>query len=80
MDASTVRIGLIGDIQYANREDGQNYSKTVTRRYRQSLATLKIASSVFAENETLFNVILGDIVDGKAKKDENQVCTFVAFM
>ena len=70
---NTVKIGLIGDIQYCNRDDGQNYGKTCTRRYRQSLATLKKASGVFSNSGTSFNIILGDVIDGKAKKDGNQV-------
>ena len=73
METDTLRIGLIGDIQYCDREDGQNYSKTCIRRYRQSLETLQKASRVFIERGTIFNIILGDVVDGKAKKDGNQV-------
>ncbi|KAJ8612440.1 hypothetical protein CTAYLR_006597 [Chrysophaeum taylorii] len=60
------RFGVIADVQYADIEDGPNHSRTRTRRYRQSLETLREASEAFADLD--FCVALGDVVDTKASR------------
>jgi manganese-dependent ADP-ribose/CDP-alcohol diphosphatase len=72
MDSPGLRIGIISDVQYVDEEDGTNHSKTRVRRYRQSLNILKAAASSFIKESTAFNVILGDIVDGKAAQSKTQ--------
>lgn len=68
MSAFHVRIGLIGDPQYVDAENGTSFDRKVVRRYRQSLDTLQKASEFFVQEKTIFNVILGDIIDMKAKQ------------
>jgi manganese-dependent ADP-ribose/CDP-alcohol diphosphatase len=61
-------FGVIADPQYADTEDGTNFDKTITRRYRQSFETLKAACAEFEKYDTLCNIVLGDTLDGKAGK------------
>ena len=63
----TISFGLVTDCHYIDIDDGYNYNKTVMRRYRQSLDILKEASYFFNKNNTTFNILLGDIIDGQAK-------------
>lgn len=61
-----VKFGLIADVQYADADDGYNFSKTRRRYYRAALDLLKKAvwdwKSQHAELD--FVVQLGDIIDG----------------
>lgn len=59
--------GILSDPQYVDSVDGSNYQKTTIRRHRQSLQTLKQASMTFLDDSTACNIILGDILDGKAE-------------
>lgn len=52
-----IRIGLIADIQYADKEDGK------TRFYRSSLPKLEQAVQQLNQDSLLFTVVLGDLVD-----------------
>ncbi|KAJ1461529.1 Metallo-dependent phosphatase-like protein [Pelagophyceae sp. CCMP2097] len=61
------RFGVIGDVQYANVDDGLNYIGTRTRRYRQSLSILEEAAAAWGAAGVDFCVELGDIVDGQAR-------------
>lgn len=69
-------IGIIADPQYANIEDGQNYSKNRNRRYRQALQISKNAIEVWNSLEFVSNgnesefierplcvICMGDIID-----------------
>lgn len=62
--APLFKFGIIGDVQTADIPDGPNFARTKTRRYRQSLACLREASSAW--NEVAFCVQLGDLLDSKA--------------
>lgn len=59
-------FGIVADPQYADTEDGTNYDKSITRRYRQSFQTFLEACQHFQEESTLCNVVLGDTLDGRA--------------
>ena len=60
-------VGMIADIQYADSEDGFNYTKTVRRRFRPSLQILKKAIKCWNdksnENAPSLIISLGDIID-----------------
>eukprot|EP00601_Ochromonadales_sp_CCMP2298_P026362 CAMPEP_0173281786 /NCGR_PEP_ID=MMETSP1143-20121109/6441_1 /TAXON_ID=483371 /ORGANISM="non described non described, Strain CCMP2298" /LENGTH=339 /DNA_ID=CAMNT_0014219251 /DNA_START=142 /DNA_END=1161 /DNA_ORIENTATION=- len=58
--------GVVADPQYVDAEDGSNFTKSRIRRYRQSLQILHKAGRSFQMHGTLCNVVLGDILDGKA--------------
>ena len=59
-------FGLLTDIQYADINDKQNYSKTKWRRYRNALVCLQEAIAQWKEAKCslAFVVQLGDIIDG----------------
>jgi len=59
------QFGVIADVQYADKPDGMNYSKTRVRRYRQSLHILDEAIKTW-ESEVpnmAFVLQLGDVID-----------------
>ena len=60
-------FGLIADMHYLDSDNGSNYDRTKIRRFRQSLLILQNAIASFGSTGTYFNVMLGDILDGKAK-------------
>lgn len=62
-------FGVIADIQYADIDDGLNYSKTRTRYYRNSLKLMRSAIQCWREEEVNLSFILqlGDIIDGYNK-------------
>lgn len=64
------RFGVLGDVQYADIDDGPNFAKTRTRRYRQSLEILREASAAWGKSGVDFCVELGDLVDSKATSGE----------
>ena len=66
-DCPLFSFGLIADLHYMDVPDGMNFDRTRVRRFRRSLEMLKTASATFSDNDTTFNVLLGDIIDGKAK-------------
>lgn len=62
-------FGIIADIQYADIDDGLNFSKTRTRYYRNSLKLLRSAIQDWKEERVnpSFILQLGDIIDGYNK-------------
>jgi manganese-dependent ADP-ribose/CDP-alcohol diphosphatase len=59
-------FGLIADMHFMDAENGTNFDGSKTRRFRQSLEMLFHASDSFLEAKTACNVMLGDLIDGKA--------------
>ncbi|XP_049916697.1 manganese-dependent ADP-ribose/CDP-alcohol diphosphatase [Epinephelus moara] len=59
-------FGVIADIQYADLDDGYNYSRTKRRYYRSSLQLLRQAQDSWSESAVKpeFILQLGDIIDG----------------
>lgn len=62
------KFGIITDLQYANADDGHNYQRTRTRRYRHSLEQLKRAITDWKSQKVDFVLHLGDIIDGVSKR------------
>lgn len=69
-------FGVIADIQYADSDDALNFQQTKIRRYRQSLKIFEDAvdhwNQMKEENNILFSIILGDILDGKCRSLNNR--------
>lgn len=68
-------FGVIADIQYADIDDGYNYSRTSMRYYRSSLQLLRNALESWSESAVKpeFILQLGDIIDGFNKgRDASQ--------
>lgn len=65
-------FGVIADIQYADIDDGYNYSQTRMRYYRSSLQLLRNAQESWSESAVKpdFILQLGDIIDGFNKRDD----------
>lgn len=62
-------FGVITDIQYADRDDAMNFSKTRRRFYRKSLRCLDDAVNYWNANEkTKFLLQLGDVIDGSCRR------------
>lgn len=63
-------FGVIADIQYADIDDGYNYSQTRKRYYRSSLQLLRNAQESWSESAVKpeFILQLGDIIDGFNKR------------
>ncbi|XP_041830650.1 manganese-dependent ADP-ribose/CDP-alcohol diphosphatase [Melanotaenia boesemani] len=59
-------FGVIADIQYADIDDGYNYTQTRRRYYRSSLQLLKNAQRSWSKSavKPQFILQLGDIIDG----------------
>lgn len=59
-------FGVIADIQYADIEDGYNYTRSRRRYYRSSLQLLRNAQESWSESSVKpeFILQLGDIIDG----------------
>ncbi|KAM9336581.1 manganese-dependent ADP-ribose/CDP-alcohol diphosphatase [Symphorus nematophorus] len=59
-------FGVIADIQYADIDDGYNYTRTRRRYYRSSLQLLRNAQESWSESAVRpdFILQLGDIIDG----------------
>lgn len=59
-------FGVIADIQYADIDDGYNYSRSHRRYYRSSLRLLRNAVESWSESAVKpeFILQLGDIIDG----------------
>jgi manganese-dependent ADP-ribose/CDP-alcohol diphosphatase len=58
-------FGVIADVQWADLEDGYNYSRTVRRCYRGALDVLRNACQLWAQHDLAFIAQLGDLIDGK---------------
>ncbi|CAM9122352.1 unnamed protein product, partial [Ectocarpus fasciculatus] len=65
--APVFAFGIIADLHFLDAENGSNFDGTKVRRFRQSLEMLFRASDSFLEAKTTCNIMLGDIIDGKAK-------------
>ncbi|XP_041670821.1 manganese-dependent ADP-ribose/CDP-alcohol diphosphatase isoform X2 [Cheilinus undulatus] len=65
-------FGVIADIQYADMDDGFNFTRTRRRYYRSSLKLLKNALKSWGESAVKpdFILQLGDIIDGFNKNHE----------
>ena len=59
-------FGIISDIQFCDANDGSDYFGIHIRRYRQSLDILRAAVCSFQQEQTVCNIQLGDVLDGKA--------------
>lgn len=59
-------FGVIADVQYADIDDGFNYSKTRRRYYRSSLQLLRNSQKSWLESTDRpeFILQLGDVIDG----------------
>ncbi|XP_023131960.1 manganese-dependent ADP-ribose/CDP-alcohol diphosphatase [Amphiprion ocellaris] len=64
-------FGVIADIQYADIDDGYNYTRSHRRYYRNSLQLLSKAQRSWSESAVKphFILQLGDIIDGFNKRD-----------
>lgn len=62
-----ITFGIIADVQYADCDDGTDYSKTRERFYRNSLNLLKNAINDWKrlDDPVAFVLQLGDLIDGK---------------
>lgn len=63
----SIRIGLIADVQYCDRENGWNYKKTQERFYRNSVNQLDDALEYFSTNNCHKVLQLGDLMDGQCR-------------
>ncbi|KAM4525385.1 manganese-dependent ADP-ribose/CDP-alcohol diphosphatase [Odontesthes bonariensis] len=65
-------FGVISDIQYADIDDGYNYTRTKKRYYRSSLQLLKNAQKTWSQSAVKpdFILQLGDIIDGFNKSHD----------
>ena len=59
-------FGVIADVQYADIDDGYNYTRTRRRYYRSSLQLLRNARRSWSESAAKpdFILQLGDVIDG----------------
>eukprot|EP01060_Flectonema_neradi_P012462 TRINITY_DN19275_c0_g1_i1.p1 TRINITY_DN19275_c0_g1~~TRINITY_DN19275_c0_g1_i1.p1 ORF type:complete len:373 (+),score=51.20 TRINITY_DN19275_c0_g1_i1:63-1181(+) len=60
----TIRIGIIADLQYADKDDGWDYSGTIKRRYRWPLQVLRNAIKNWSVTPIDLALNLGDTLDG----------------
>jgi hypothetical protein len=64
-EACELSLGLIADLQYADKDNAHNWKKTRTRYYRGSLDSVRAAVSVWGRCKGLVGVLqLGDMLDG----------------
>ncbi|XP_048772198.2 manganese-dependent ADP-ribose/CDP-alcohol diphosphatase-like isoform X2 [Ostrea edulis] len=69
------KFGLIADVQYADSENGFNFSRTNERFYRRSLTLLKEAVDVWKKCDVDSVLQLGDVIDGKCKGiEQSDIC------
>lgn len=67
-----VMVGIVADTQYADCEDGAQFGDPTRKRYyRNSARILEEASECFSSSSTRWNVVLGDILDGKCKRNND---------
>jgi manganese-dependent ADP-ribose/CDP-alcohol diphosphatase len=64
VDSETVRLGLISDIQYADQDDGTDFSGEEQRHFRHALQIVANAVDTFNAQGVDAIVQLGDIIDG----------------
>jgi hypothetical protein len=64
-EACDLSLGLIADLQYADKDNAHNWNKMRTRYYRGSLDSVRAAVSVWGRCKGLVGVLqLGDMLDG----------------
>ncbi len=65
-------FGMIADVQYADLDDGYNYTKTRKRFYRNSINLLCEAIQTWNHMtpKPAFMLQLGDLIDGKNNEHE----------
>lgn len=65
-------FGVIADVQYADADDGVNFEKTKTRRFRNGLKILQSAAEWWKAQSTPLECIvqLGDLIDGRCKSNQ----------
>ncbi|XP_061175225.1 manganese-dependent ADP-ribose/CDP-alcohol diphosphatase-like [Saccostrea echinata] len=69
------KFGLIADVQYADSDNGFNFSRTNERFYRRSLTLLKEAVYVWKKEKIDSVLQLGDIIDGKCfSEKKSDIC------
>lgn len=69
-----IKVGLISDVQYVDLEDGFNFRKTRTRKYRESLRIgLTNAVTDFNAHRVEMVLQLGDLIDGQCKKHDGHM-------
>ncbi|KAJ9452894.1 Manganese-dependent ADP-ribose/CDP-alcohol diphosphatase [Diplonema papillatum] len=60
-----VKVGVVSDLQYADREDGWDHTGVYRRRYRGSLGTLQNAVESWSRDPLIAAALnLGDLLDG----------------
>ncbi|CAF3899969.1 unnamed protein product [Rotaria sp. Silwood1] len=66
-----VSFGLVSDIQYADKDDHLDYSKTRLRRYRNALKLLDEACTYWIKHKYSISFVLqlGDLIDGASAAD-----------
>lgn len=65
-----IRLGVVADPQYADSDDGAQFgSPERVRYYRNSLCILDKAFEAFEASSTHHNIVLGDILDAKTKRN-----------
>lgn len=62
--ATPLRVGVISDIQYADKEDGADFSGLEKRYFRNSLQIVEAAVGQLNEAQADVVVTLGDAIDG----------------
>jgi manganese-dependent ADP-ribose/CDP-alcohol diphosphatase len=71
-----VSFGILSDVQYADTDDDFNYAKDRLRYYRNSRNLVREAVNYWSllPNDVNFQFILqlGDLIDGKCKKESKQ--------
>ena len=61
---------MIADIQYADREDGTNFNKTSTRRYRHALEITKRAVEDWTTQSIVWQGLIRSSVGGSQGRIE----------
>eukprot|EP00398_MALV-I-01_sp_L67-1_P000671 gene671-80_t len=70
---NSVSFGLIGDVQYADVDDGFDFSGVQRRYFRGTLDCLKRAVEIWRKENVDFVVQVGDIIDGRNNKFQGKV-------
>mmetsp|Transcript_27481 Transcript_27481/g.72375 ORF Transcript_27481/g.72375 Transcript_27481/m.72375 type:complete len:382 (-) Transcript_27481:149-1294(-) len=74
VDTDSVRLGLISDIQYADMDDGTDFTGGEQRHFRNALQILSNAVDTFNAHGVDAIVQLGDIIDGvNARLDTSEM-------
>lgn len=66
-DDYVLKIGIVGDTQYVDSDNGHTFDGKTVRRYRQSLKILGRAIDYFEANNVNIRVIVGDLLDSKVR-------------